>query len=70
LPEYVVEGETGWVIPPEDPAALAAVLEKALSDPARLARMGQAGRAWYDREREAEEEALQHMYARVAGRGV
>jgi glycosyltransferase involved in cell wall biosynthesis len=68
LPEYVVEGETGWVIPPGDPEALADALKDALSDPARLARMGEAGRAWYDRERKAEEMALQQMYARLAGR--
>jgi glycosyltransferase involved in cell wall biosynthesis len=70
LPEYVVEGETGWVIPPEDPQALAATLEGALGDPARLAQMGEAGRAWYDRERSEEEVTLQQMYARLAGQQV
>ncbi len=29
LPEYVVEGETGWIVPPEDPAALASALAAA-----------------------------------------
>jgi glycosyltransferase involved in cell wall biosynthesis len=67
LPEYVVEGETGWVVPPEDPLALAATLEEALHDPARLARMGEAGRATYDRERHAEQHTLREMYARIAG---
>jgi len=67
LPEYVVEGETGWVIPPGDPEALADALKDALDDPARLARLGKAGREWYDREREAEEMTLQQMYARLAG---
>jgi glycosyltransferase involved in cell wall biosynthesis len=62
LPEYVVEGETGWVVPPGDPEALAGCLTHALSDPARLVRMGQAGRTWYNRRREAEWEALQTMY--------
>jgi glycosyltransferase involved in cell wall biosynthesis len=69
LPEYVVEGETGWVVPPGDPKALAETLREALDDPARLARMGEAGRAWYDRERKAEEMTLQQMYARLAGQG-
>lgn len=68
LPEYVVEGETGWVIPPADAAALAAVLRAALSDPSRLRRMGDAGRAWYDRARAAETEALLAMYVRAAKR--
>ena len=66
LPEYVIEGETGWVIPPEDPQALAGALGEALCDPARLARMGEAGRAWYDRERNVEEMTLQRMYAQLA----
>jgi glycosyltransferase involved in cell wall biosynthesis len=67
LPEYVVEGETGWVIPPEDPRALAAALDEALSSPTRLARMGAAGRAWYDRERKDESATLQQMYADLVG---
>lgn len=62
LPEYVVEGETGWVIPPGDPRALAGVLRDALSDPAALARLGRAGRAWYDRQRELETKSLLDMY--------
>ena len=70
LPEYVVEGKTGWLVPPKDPQALADALEEALSDPVRLARMGEAGREWYDRERKAEEMTLQQMYARLAGQGV
>ena len=68
LPEYVVEGETGWVISPEDPPALADALRQALSDPARLARMGKAAREWYDQERKTEEVTLQQMYARLARR--
>jgi glycosyltransferase involved in cell wall biosynthesis len=59
----VVEGETGWVIPPNDPQALANRLERALKDPERLERMGQAGRDWYDRERQIEGETLREMYA-------
>jgi glycosyltransferase involved in cell wall biosynthesis len=66
LPEYVVEGETGWVVPPADPQTLADAMQAALGDPARLARLGEAGRAWYDRERQAEETTLQQMYARLA----
>jgi glycosyltransferase involved in cell wall biosynthesis len=66
LPEYVVDGETGWVIPPGDPQALADCLAAALGDPARLARMGAAGRAWYDAQRVCEQETLAGMYAKVA----
>lgn len=44
LPEFVREGCTGWLVPPEDPAALADRLRHLLLDaPARRA-MGEAGR--------------------------
>jgi len=41
LPELVVDGETGFLVPPDDPAALAAAVERALAQPA----LGEAGRA-------------------------
>jgi glycosyltransferase involved in cell wall biosynthesis len=65
LPEYVVDGETGWSIPPGDPHTLTGALRVALSDPVRLERMGQAGRVWYDRQRQLETAALQELYSRV-----
>lgn len=40
LPELVADGETGILVPPDDPAALAAAIEHALDDPA----LGPAGR--------------------------
>ncbi|MBN1180615.1 MAG: glycosyltransferase, partial [Anaerolineae bacterium] len=67
LPEYVDEGETGWVVPPGDAQALADCLSQALSDPERLIRMGQNGQAWYNRHRNAEWEALQRLYLKLAG---
>ncbi len=62
LPEYVEHRVTGWIVPPGDPATLAAALAEALSDPARLARMGQAAHARYNRERQAEIAALADLY--------
>jgi glycosyltransferase involved in cell wall biosynthesis len=44
IPEVVVDGETGWLVPPEDPAALAAALAAALVNPAEASRRGEAGR--------------------------
>ena len=44
IPEVVVDGETGWLVPPGDEAALARALRDALADPARARRMGEAGR--------------------------
>ncbi|HEY4411987.1 MAG TPA: glycosyltransferase family 4 protein [Gaiellaceae bacterium] len=40
LPELVADGETGVLVPPDDPAALAPAIERALSEPG----MGDAGR--------------------------
>lgn len=47
-PDLVTPGETGWVFPSGDVNALAATLRDALSDPARLARMGEAARTRID----------------------
>jgi glycogen synthase len=44
IPEVVVDGETGWLVEPGDPAALAEALRTALVDPERARRMGEAGR--------------------------
>jgi glycosyltransferase involved in cell wall biosynthesis len=41
LPELVADGETGVLVPPDDPGALAAAVERALAEPA----LGERGRA-------------------------
>ena len=41
--EIVVEGETGLLVPPSDPDALARALGELLDDPKRAAKMGEAG---------------------------
>jgi glycosyltransferase involved in cell wall biosynthesis len=43
--EAVVDGETGFLVPPRDSRALAAALTTLLADPARARAMGEAGRA-------------------------
>jgi glycosyltransferase involved in cell wall biosynthesis len=40
--EWVKPGENGWLVPPNDPAALAAALGSALEDPSSLIRMKSA----------------------------
>jgi starch synthase len=65
LPEYVQEGGTGWIIPPGDPASLAAAMEEGLRNPEKLARMGEDGRLWYEFQRQVEGRALQAMYAQL-----
>ena len=44
IPEVVADGETGLLVPPGDPEALAAALNAVLSDPDLAQAMGQAGR--------------------------
>jgi alpha-maltose-1-phosphate synthase len=44
IPEVVADGETGLLVPPEEPAPLAAALNELLTDPGRAHTMGQAGR--------------------------
>jgi len=62
LPEYVVEGETGWVVDPGDPQALAEGLREALGDPERLARFGAAARSWYEAARSEERVILERVW--------
>ena len=45
IKEVVVDGETGFLVPPADPERLGAALSKVLVDPDLAQRMGKAGRA-------------------------
>lgn len=58
LPELVADGETGLLVPPDDPAALARAVERALADPA----LGPAGL-----ERARREFSVQRMADRTVG---
>ena len=44
VPEMVVDGQTGLLVPPRSPARLAAALARMLAEPATAAAFGQAGR--------------------------
>jgi starch synthase len=58
LPELVADGETGYLVPPDDPAALAAALKRVLEDPRDLGARG------YDRARR--EFSVERMATRTA----
>lgn len=69
LRDLVVDGETGIVVPPRDPAALRRALERLLGDPSLRRRLGAAGR---ERARErfswaAMTDATLKAYADAAG---
>ena len=60
VPDIVVDGEHGLLVPPRDPAALAGALGALLDDPARREEMGRRGQ-----ERRRAEFALETMVGRV-----
>jgi glycosyltransferase involved in cell wall biosynthesis len=43
-PELVIDGETGLLVPPRDPAALAQAILTLLTDPGLAQRLGENGR--------------------------
>jgi glycosyltransferase involved in cell wall biosynthesis len=43
VPEIVLDGETGVLVPPDDPGALTAALDRLLADDALRRRLGEAG---------------------------
>ncbi len=59
IPAVVMDGETGRLVPPDDPSALARAVAELLESPALRQRMGEAGR------RRAEQFSLAVMEARL-----
>jgi glycosyltransferase involved in cell wall biosynthesis len=66
IPEVVDDGRTGWLVPPEDPPALAAALAAVLDEPGEARRRGAAGRRRLD-ERFRPEHAARRWQVAVLG---
>jgi glycosyltransferase involved in cell wall biosynthesis len=70
LPEVVVDGETGFLVPPADVEALSGRLSQLIADPALRQRMGQAGctfiKAHYDWKANAAQ--MESLYQSIVGR--
>ncbi len=71
LPEIVVDGETGWLVPPEDAHALAEAIIALLADAERAAAMGQAGyrRLLAEFPVQRMVQATHHLYRELVGEG-
>jgi starch synthase (maltosyl-transferring) len=67
--DLVVPGQTGWLVPPRDPAALSQALLEAADDPARCRRYGEAARLRVEREFAIESTvaAYERLWAGVLG---
>lgn len=66
-PEVVADGETGLIVPPEDPEALAHAILYVLTHPTEAERMGQAGRKRVEEHFTVERVGREHveLYERV-----
>jgi glycosyltransferase involved in cell wall biosynthesis len=67
--EAVLDGETGLLVPPRDPTALAAALERLMTDAAMRARMGEAARVHAEANFGVDRmlDAMETVFHRVAG---
>ena len=69
VPYMVREGETGWLVPPEDVEALARALGQALEDPVRCREMGRRARTEAQHRFHPQVVASRHrdIYAKILG---
>ena len=68
IPELVIPGKTGWLVPPANPTALAKAMDECLAaDPSDLTLMGEAGRSLVAERHNAIREATRIL--ELIGRG-
>jgi glycosyltransferase involved in cell wall biosynthesis len=76
VPDIVVDGETGFLVPPRDPAAVAEAVSRLLEEPELAQAMGEAGRKRRRNEFDLAatvrriEELYEELYAGKGGRGL
>lgn len=71
-PDFVKDGETGLIVPPGDPAALRAAIQRLWLDPALAERMGRAGRRLMEEQFDFDKNVLriQQILKEVSGVGM
>jgi glycosyltransferase involved in cell wall biosynthesis len=71
IPELIVDGETGLLVPPRDPPALAAAVRRVLADPVWAHALARAGRKRVEAHfsLRAKLDATEALYRRLAARG-
>jgi glycosyltransferase involved in cell wall biosynthesis len=60
--EYIDDGETGFLVAPDDPEAILLALLNLIDHESHLRTMGMAGREWYDNQRDQETTTLVNLY--------
>ncbi len=68
VPELVRDGETGVLVPPDDPEALADAIARLAADPELRARLGRQGRALVERQHDQRQNA-RRVVTLIAGSG-
>jgi colanic acid/amylovoran biosynthesis glycosyltransferase len=70
LPESMLDGESGYLVPERDSDALAKAIAKMAQETARWPELGRAGRSYVEREYDLEirNDALIRLYETVAAR--
>jgi glycosyltransferase involved in cell wall biosynthesis len=70
IPDVVVDGETGFVVPPRDARALAERIDLLLKDASLRKRMGEQGRALVERSYALDRmlDELERVYRKVLDR--
>ena len=67
VPEWLLDGEHGYLVPPGEALTLAAAADRLAVDPGEARRMGQAGRQWVAQNLGQEDlmQSLEHLYGRA-----